>query len=40
MSTQNFKKYENRFTNKIFDCDQGGNLRFDDNGNLIKRVNY
>ena len=41
MSTQNFKKICDRFTNKkIFDCDQGGNLRFDDNGNLIKRVNY
>ena len=41
MSLEDFKKICNRFTNKkIFECDQGGNLRFDDYGNLIKKVKY
>ena len=38
---EDFKKICDRFTNKkIFECDQGGNLSFDDKGNLIKKINF
>ena len=41
ISLEDFKKICDRFTNKkIFECDQGGNLRFDEKGNLIRKFNY
>ena len=41
MSLDQFKKICDKFTNKkIFECDQGGNLRRDEKGNLIKKFNY
>jgi predicted methyltransferase len=39
LSLDDFKKICEKFTNKkIFKTDQGGNITYDDKGNLIRKI--